>query len=103
MFVSIYQLFTSGGAKVDDKIPLSQFIQKIHKDPPDIKRVRIAGQDYSGEYTNGQKFRTIGPLEPAEIIKQLDHARKDGAVAVPYEVELKQDAIVWPLAVPGPS
>ncbi len=101
MFVSIYQLFTSGGAKADEKIQLSQFVQKLRKDPPEIRHVRIAGQEYTGEYTNNQKFRTVGPADPTEILKMLDHAGKDGAVSIPYEIEIKQESVWWPLLTTG--
>jgi cell division protease FtsH len=106
MFVSIYQLFTSGTAKADDKITLSQFVQRVKNqtagsDATNLKRVRIAGQEYSGEYADGRKFRTVGPAEPAEIIKMLDHAGKDGALSIPYEIEIKQESILWPLLTTG--
>ncbi|MSP60655.1 MAG: ATP-dependent zinc metalloprotease FtsH [Myxococcales bacterium] len=97
MFLSIYQLFTSGTSKADDKITLSQFTQWVMTNPAKIKKVRISGQEYSGEYDDGRKFRTVGPEEPTEVIKLLDHAGKDGKQAIPYEIEVKEDSILRPL------
>src|SRR6202008_4360091 len=41
------------------------------------------------------KFRTIGPSEPGELLKLMDHAGKDGQTQGAYELEAKQDSIWW--------
>jgi cell division protease FtsH len=98
MFVSIYQLFTSSASKAEEKIPLSQFTATVMNDPGKIKKVHINGQEYSGEFTDGRRFKTIVPTEATgELVKLLDHAGSDGKHQVSYDVEAKQDSLLWPL------
>src|SRR5579883_2279678 len=98
MFVSIYQLFATGTSKADEKIPLSQFNQMVMNEPGKIKKVHINGQEYSGELADGHKFKTIVPTEATgDELKLLDHAGQQGKQQVPYDVEAKQDSMLWPL------
>src|SRR6266498_3694137 len=79
MFVSIYQLFTGPSKAADEK-------------------VTIKGEHWSGEYSDGHKFRTVGPATiTAELIDKLDHAGKDQKQSVPYELEEKEESSLWTL------
>jgi cell division protease FtsH len=99
MFVSIYQLFTNGPSKNEEKIALSQFTSAVMNEPSKIKEVHINGQEYAGKWASGAKFKTTGPADPNEMIKLLDHAGKDGKQQVPYEIEAKQESMLWPVLV----
>jgi len=100
MFVSIYQLVTSGSSKSEEKVPLSQFTQMVGE-AGKVKKVHISGQEYLAETFDGHKYRTVGPNEPGEILKQLDAVRaedkKQGKQELAYEIEAKQDSLLWPL------
>src|SRR4051812_15494593 len=100
MFFSIYQLVTSGSAKNDERKPLSEFTSLV-TEPGKTKKVHINGQEYTAELADGRKVRTTGPGDPSDLIKQLDAARdaakKAGKPELAYEIEAKQDSLLWPL------
>jgi len=62
MFVSIYQLFTGPSKAADEKIAFGSFMQSVQNNPEHIKKVVIKGEHWSGEYSDGHKFRTVGPV-----------------------------------------
>ena len=101
MFVSIWQLFSAGNGHPDTKITLSDLSQKVREEPEKIAKVRISGQEYAGEYKDGTRFRAVGPVNPDEFIKELQHAGKEGTKMVPYEIELKPESVLWPLLSTG--
>ncbi|HEX2570412.1 MAG TPA: ATP-dependent zinc metalloprotease FtsH [Polyangia bacterium] len=96
MVVSVWHLFQSGGTKGDERVSFGQFKQWVLNEPQKINRIHINGQDYSGEH-DGKKFRTVGPPDPSDVLKDLEHAGKDGKYSIPYEIEAKQDSLLWPL------
>ncbi len=98
MFVSIYQLFTGPSKAADEKIAFGSFMQEVQNNPQHIKKVTIKGEHWSGEYSDGHKFRTVGPATiTAELIDKLDHAGKDQKQSVPYELEEKEESSLWTL------
>jgi cell division protease FtsH len=94
MFVSIYQLFTGPSKGGEEKIAFGSFMQEVLNNPQHLKKVTIKGDHWSGEYSDGHKFRTIGPAS-AETLAKLDHAGKEGKSAVPYEIEEKEENSLW--------
>jgi cell division protease FtsH len=98
MVVSIYQLFTGPSKAGDEKIAFSTFIQEVVNNPSHIKKVTIKGEHWTGEYSDGHRFRTIGPATvTVETLAKLDHAGKDGKQSVPYEIEEKEENSLWTL------
>jgi cell division protease FtsH len=98
MFVSIYQLFTGPSKAADEKIAFGTFMQEVQNNPQHIKKVTIKGEHWSGEYSDGHKFRTVGPATvTAELIDKLDHAGKDSKQSVQYELEEKEENSLWTL------
>ena len=98
MFVSIYQLFTGPSKAQDEKIAFGSFMQEVQNNPAHIKKVTIKGEHWTGEYADGKKFRTVGPgTVTGEVLKELDHAGKDGKQSVPYELEEKDENSLWTL------
>jgi cell division protease FtsH len=96
MFVSIYQLFAGPSKTSEEKIAFGTFMQEVQNNPQHIKKVTIKGEHWSGEFSDGHKFRTIGPAS-AEVLKKLDAAGKDGKQSVPYEIEEKEENSLWTL------
>jgi cell division protease FtsH len=96
MFVSIYQLFTGPSKAGDEKIAFGSFMQEVQNNPAHIKKVTIKGEHWTGEYTDGHKFRTVGPAS-AEVLGKLDHAGPDQKKSVPYEIEEKDENSLWTL------
>ena len=97
LIVSVYQLAWSGSAKADDKIGFGQFKALVQNEPVKIKKVHINGQEWTGEYADGRKFRSIGPPDPSDVLKDLEHAGKDQKTSIPYEIEARGDSLLWPL------
>jgi cell division protease FtsH len=98
MVVSIYQLFTGPSKAGDEKIAFGAFMQEVQNNPSHIKKVTIKGEHWTGEYSDGHKFRTIGPANVGvETLAKLDHAGKDGKQTVPYEIEEKEENSLWTL------
>ena len=98
MFVSIYKLFSAPDKAAEQKIAFGSFIQEVQNNPSNIKSVVIKGDHWSGEFANGHRFRTVGPLAP-ETLAKLDGAGKDGKSAVPYEIEEREENSLWTLVL----
>ncbi|HEX4458347.1 MAG TPA: ATP-dependent zinc metalloprotease FtsH, partial [Polyangia bacterium] len=82
----------------DEKIAFGSFMQEVQNNPQHIKQVTIKGEHWSGTYTDGHKFRTVGPATvTADLIDKLDHAGKDGKASVAYELEEKDENSLWTL------
>ena len=61
MFVAVYQLFTGPARGGDEKIAFGQFMQEVQTRPENVKKVLIKGNQWTGEFADGRKFRTTGP------------------------------------------
>ena len=96
MFVSIYQLFSGPSKAGDEKIAFGNFMQEVQNNPSHIKKVNIKGELWTGEYTDGHKFRTVGPAG-AETLAKLDRAGKEGKQSVAYEIAEKDENSLWTL------
>lgn len=97
MFVSIYQLFSGPSKAGDEKIAFGSFMQEVQNNPAHIKKVTIKGEHWTGEYSDGHKFRTVGPPATAEVLAKLNAAGPDGKKAVAYELEEKDENSLWTL------
>src|SRR5438552_2010566 len=97
MFVSIYQLFTGPSKAGDEKIAFGTFMQEVQNNPAHIKKVTIKGENWTGEYSDGHKFRTVGPNASADVLAKLNNAGPDGKKSVAYELEQKDENSLWTL------
>jgi cell division protease FtsH len=97
MFVSIYQLFSGPTKASDEKIAFGSFMQEVQNNPAHIKKVTIKGDNWTGEYSDGHKFRTVGPTATADVLAKLNNAGPDGKKSVAYELEQKDENSLWTL------
>jgi len=96
MFVSIYQLFSSPSKATDEKVAFGSFMQEVANNPAHIKKVTIKGEHWTGEYSDGHKFRTVGPATvSAELVEKLNHAGLDGKKSIAYELEEQEQSSIW--------
>jgi cell division protease FtsH len=96
MFVSIYQLFTGPSKPADEKVAFGAFMQEVQNNPQHIRKVTIKGDHWTGEYSDGHKFSTIGPSAvTAELLDKLDRAGKDGKSSVAYQLDEKDESSIW--------
>ena len=89
MFVSIYQLFTSG-TKADERIPLSTFTQLVTEGK--VKSLHLNGQEYKGKLLDGKDFKTTGPADSGEMVKLLETGRAKNKDFT-YEIEAHGESI----------
>jgi cell division protease FtsH len=96
MFVSIYQLFNNPSKAGEQKLAFGDFMREVATNPANISQVTIKGDHWQGTFANGHHFRTIGPAAP-ETLAKLDKAGPKGEVAVKYEIEEKEESLLWPI------
>lgn len=94
--VSAYQMFAGPSKPGEERIAFGAFMQQVLTNPAKIKKVTVRGERWFGEYTDGKKFRTVGPAG-AETLTKLDHAGKDGSQAVAYDIEEGDGNSMWTL------
>ena len=94
MFMGVYQLIKGPARETEEKVAFGAFMQQVQTHPEQIKKVVVKGEHWSGEYTDGRKFRTLGPAS-AEVLAKLDKAGPTAGAAVAYEIEEKEESGFW--------
>src|SRR5262245_26470981 len=98
MVIAIYQMFAGPARQADTKVEFGTLMQEIQNNPQHIKKITIKGETWTGEYSDGHKFKAIGPEKiGAELLAKLDHAGKDQKAAVAYEFEEQEQNSIWTL------
>jgi cell division protease FtsH len=88
MVFMIWNVFQGPHVK-EAKLAFSDFVQQVERDPKSIKSLVIEGQDYLGELANGQRFKTFGPQDSAQILERLHKA------GIHYDLKPTSDPL-WP-------
>src|SRR5262245_32367401 len=96
MFVAIYHMFSVPTKAGEEKVAFGTFMQTMTTNPSSIKKVTIKGEHWTGEYSNGTRFRTVGPAQMSgELFGKLDKAVTDSKQAFKYEIEEKDENAWW--------
>src|SRR5271154_2449565 len=98
MVIAIYQMFASPSKAGDQKVEFGSLMQEVQNNPTHLKHITIKGEHWTGEYSDGHKFRTIGPDKVGvDTLALLSHAGKNKDQAVAYDLEEKEENSLWTL------
>ncbi len=68
--------------------------------PEQIKHITIKGESWKGEFSDGHKFRTVGPDKlDAETLTMLTHGGRDGKQPISFDLEEKDENSILSIAV----
>jgi len=87
LFLMVYSLFNVS-SRGETKVDFSEFMGDVEKQPDHIQKVGIKGDQFTIEYKNNTRKKSVGILD-AQILERLDKA------GVRYEIEERDESSFW--------